>query len=65
MEDFISKLGIPVLETALPDSSKFRKEGMADRRFSVLRSNHTPSGQVYAQRGGTELMSLQTKFPTS
>lgn len=54
MEEFIGKLGIPVLTTALPDSSKFRKEGQGDRRFSVFRSTILPPDKSLLKGSGID-----------
>ncbi len=54
MEGFISRLGIPVLETALPDSSKFRKEGQAERRFTVFRSTILPPDKSLLKGSGID-----------
>ena len=54
MEGFIGKLGIPVLETALPDSSKFRKEGQADKRMSVFRSTIMPPDRPLLKGSGID-----------
>lgn len=59
MEDFISKLGISVLETALPDSSKFRKEGTADRRFSVFRSTILPPDRSMLKGSGIDELATE------
>lgn len=54
MEEFIGKLGIPVLKTALPDSSKFRKEGQGEKRFTVFRSTILPPDKSLLKGSGID-----------
>lgn len=54
MEEFVGKLGIPVLDTALPDSSKFRKEGQGTKRFSVFRSTILPPDRNLLKGSGID-----------
>lgn len=54
MENFVEKLGIPVLNTALPDSSKFRKEGQGEKRFSVFRSTFLPPDRLSLKGSGVD-----------
>jgi len=54
MEDFIAKLGIPILDTVLPDSSKFRKEGQDAKRFSVFRSTILPPDKSLLKGSGID-----------
>lgn len=54
MEGFIGRMGIPVLNTALPDSSRFRKEGQGEKRFSVFRSTILPPDRQSLKGSGIE-----------
>lgn len=55
-EQFVSVLGIPVMETVLPDSTKFRKEGQGEKRFSVFRSTILPPDKASLKGSGIEEM---------
>ncbi|WP_301390001.1 MULTISPECIES: ParA family protein [Muribaculaceae] len=53
-EQFIGTLGIPVMETVLPDSTKFHKEGQGEKRFSVFRSTILPPDKASLKGSGIE-----------
>lgn len=53
-EQFIGELGISVLDTVLPDSSKFRKEGQGEKRFTVFRSTLLPPDRSSLKGSGIE-----------
>ena len=58
-EQFVSVLGIPVMETVLPDSTKFRKEGQGEKRFSVFRSTILPPDKSSLKGSGIEEMAAE------
>lgn len=53
-EQFVGTLGIPVMETVLPDSTKFRKEGQGEKRFTVFRSTILPPDKASVKGSGIE-----------
>lgn len=53
-EKFVGSLGIPVMDTVLPDSTKFRKEGQGEKRFSVFRSTILPPDRASLKGSGIE-----------
>lgn len=53
-EQFVGRLGISVLDSVLPDSTKFRKEGQGEKRFSVFRSTILPPDRISLKGSGIE-----------